>query len=167
MTKQHPHEHHSKAIDEQKKLAEEYLAGWQRAKADYLNFKREQEERFGELALAAKQEFLIRLLPVLDAWGEALKQTPVQSENAQWMEGMHRTYRQFWDVLEKEGLREVAASEGHAFDPSLHEAVEQVESALPEGHVVALLQKGYKLEHALLRPAKVKVSKSRKKHVEK
>jgi len=150
-----------KLLNEQKKLAQEYLAGWQRARADYLNFKKEQEEKFKEFEHLAKLDLIIKLLPILDSLEEATKNISFQEKNNQWFRGMINIKKQIKETLEKEGLAEIETQEGERFDPMIHEAMEQVESALPEGHVAGLLQKGYKVSKKLLRPAKVKVSKGR------
>jgi molecular chaperone GrpE len=145
------------------KLAEEYLAGWQRTKADYVNFKKDQETKLKEFKNIAKAELTEKLIPILDAWDEALKNIKKKTGDNEWIQGFLNIEKQLKRIMEKEGLEEVKAEKGQEFDPMIHEAVEQVESALPEGHVVGLLQKGYGFAGRLLRAAKVKVSKGNKK----
>jgi molecular chaperone GrpE len=67
--------------------------------------------------------------------------------------------QQFRNVLVEAGLEEIDAT-GKAFDPNLHEAVSEQESAeVPEGQILQQLRKGYKLRERLLRPASVVVAK--------
>jgi molecular chaperone GrpE len=73
--------------------------------------------------------------------------------------GINMIYQQLKNALVEAGLEEVDAT-GKAFDPTLHEAVSQKETAdVPDGHVVQQLRKGYKLRERLLRPASVVVAK--------
>ena len=83
-----------------------------------------------------------------------------QTEAAQSLQtGINMIYQQLRNVLVEAGLEEIDAT-GKAFDPNLHEAVSQQETAeVPEGQVVQQLRKGYKLRDRLLRPASVVVSK--------
>ena len=74
--------------------------------------------------------------------------------------GVNMILQQFKGALKETGLEEINAT-GQKFDPNLHEALSQQESAdVPEGQVVQQLRKGYKLRDRLLRPAGVIVSKA-------
>ena len=79
--------------------------------------------------------------------------------------GVEMTRKLLLDALKTHGL-EVVGRPGEPFDPELHEAMGQEESAeMDEGHILNVMQKGYKLKERLLRPAKVMVSKSSKSHL--
>ena len=128
---------------------QEYLAGWQRAQADFINYRRRQEEQIGELRKLFNEGLIIDLLSILDS---------VEKGMASNIKGMDVLYKQLKDVLKKQGLEEVKAM-GEKFNPELHEAVEQVEADVEEGVVIEEVQKGYMLNGRVIRTSKVKVSK--------
>src|SRR4030043_1338906 len=126
---------------------QEYLAGWQRAQADFINYRRRQEEQIGELRKLFNEGLIIDLLSILDS---------VEKGMASNIKGMDVLYKQLKDVLKKHGLEEVKAM-GEKFNPELHEAVEQVKSEVEEGVVIEEVQKGYMLNGRVIRTSKVKV----------
>lgn len=144
------------ALEEAKESAEKYLANWQRAEADFLNYKRRHEQERAELAHFASASLISALLPVVDDLERALGNTDDESDVAAWVEGVKLIYQKLRSVLEDRGL-EVIEAEGMEFDPNLHEAVMCVEGE--EGIVCEEVQKGYKLRDRLLRPSMVKVGK--------
>jgi molecular chaperone GrpE len=132
-----------------------------RAKAELDNFKkraaRERHEavRFANLALIEK------LIPALDSFDKALAAANTADTAAltSFGTGMAMVHGQIKRALTEAGLQEVDATE-QVFDPQLHEAVAQLESAdVPEGHVLQQLRKGYRLHDRLIRPATVVVAK--------
>ncbi|PIR24444.1 nucleotide exchange factor GrpE [Candidatus Campbellbacteria bacterium CG11_big_fil_rev_8_21_14_0_20_44_21] len=130
---------------------QEYLAGWQRAKADFINYKKAEDERFLGVSNLAKEAFVGEILPVLDSFH-------LSRESEAWDNGLRQVNKQLLSILEKNGL-EIISPEGRDFDPNLHEAVEMVEGeeeAL-DGKVFDVIQKGYKLNGRLVRPARVRV----------
>jgi len=132
----------------------EYLDGWQRAKADLANYKRDEGKRFEEFARFANADLIADIVHVLDSFDLALRhEVPKEVER-----GIVLIRSQLEDALRKRGL-EVIHAKGEQFDPSLHESVGEVESKEPEGTVVEELQKGYRLAGKVIRPARVKVSK--------
>ena len=149
--------------------AAEYLDGWQRARADFANYKKRVEREQAEARGTIAAEVLTRVLPALDDFELALKNAPAESDGvtsdgvtsdaAKWAEGLSLVYRKLTTLLEKEGIARIEA-DGQPFDPNLHEAVVHEESENhPEGHVIEVLRQGYKLGDRVLRPALVKVSK--------
>lgn len=135
---------------------EKYLIGWQRAQADFINYKRRQEEQGAEW-LRIYGEGLIRdILPVLDSLEAAIVTRPDD-------QGLVTLRNQLWSVLKKHGLEEIKVI-GEKFDPLLHEVVEYEELSLGEkqaGDMVSgEIQKGYMLNRKVLRVAKVKVTKN-------
>ncbi len=139
--------------------AAEYLDGWQRARADFANYKKRVERDQAEARQNAAAEVLARVLPALDDFELALKNAPVNGDGAKWAAGVALVHRKLSAILENEGIKRIEA-EGQPFDPNLHEAVVHEESAdHPEGHVTAVLRQGYKLGDRVLRPALVKVAK--------
>jgi len=145
-----------KALEEAKEKAEKYLANWQRAEADFINYKRRSEQERAEMASSANANLIADLLPVLDDLERALENASDDFDGPTWVEGVRLIYRKLKAVLEDRGLLEIEA-EGKEFDPNLHEAVMCVEGE--EGKVCEEIQKGYKLGDRLLRPSRVKVGK--------
>jgi len=133
-----------------RKEKEEYLLGWQRTKADFINARREEEKQREKTVRLANQMLIYELLTVLDSFDLALK----QSEN----KGYQLIKKQLDDTLKKNGLEPIDCL-GKKFDPSLHEAAEEVQSREKSGTIINEIQKGYLLNGEVLRPSRVKVAK--------
>lgn len=140
-----------KELEECRKEKEEYLAGWQRAKADFINARKDEEKRMEEFAKFANKNILNDFLQAADSIDMALKHAE--------SEGMKQIKSQFAEILKKHGVAEVDSSLGKKFNPEEHEAIEEaeVETESQDGVIIEELQKGYKLFNRVLRPAKVKV----------
>ncbi|MFO8009493.1 MAG: nucleotide exchange factor GrpE [Dehalococcoidia bacterium] len=139
-----------------KQLAEQYLANWQRAQADFVNYKKRVEQDKAEFARFANSNLMSSLLPVIDDFERALENVPEEVADSGWVEGIEMIYRKMMSILESLGLSTIKA-EGEEFDPNYHEALMHEEGE--EGKVLEELQKGYMVHDRLLRPAKVKVGK--------
>ena len=140
------------------KERKEYLDGWQRAKADYLNAKKRFEEESIEITRRAEMRFVEKLLPLVDSFSMALdglKQDAAADDNT-WKTGLLQIHTQLTSLLKEVGVSEVEAL-GAPFDPHQHEALQSQKVTDPAQHdtVVAVLQKGYLYRDSLLRPAKV------------
>ena len=133
------------------KEKEEYLTGWQRAKADFINYKKDEEKQREEFAKFAAKNLLYDCLGVLDSVDMALNHSGGQ--------GVKEKKNQFLEILRKNGIVEVNAEKGVKFNPEEHESIaeENVETENLDGLIVEELQKGYKLFNRVLRPSKVKV----------
>ncbi len=129
------------------KEKQDYLTGWQREKADFINYRRRQEEQMNEWSKMFGEGLVRDILPVLDTLEAGSSSNP----------DLGKIKEQFLKVLDKHGLSEIKAV-GEKFDPQRHEAVEQVEGEEP-GVVVEEIQRGYLLNGKVLRVAKVKVNK--------
>src|SRR4051812_48931837 len=130
-----------------------------RSQADFENFRKRASREKEDAVKYANAGFLERLIPILDNFELGLIAARTGSENSPIVAGMDMVARQLNDFLISSGVEPVLG-EGQQFDPNLHEAVAQEESAtVPEGVVVRQLRKGYKLRDRLLRPATVVVSK--------
>lgn len=134
----------------------DYLDGWQRAKADLMNYKRDEARRFEELAKFAAEGVIAEVVPVLDSFDLALRHDmPKDVER-----GIVMIRSQIEDILRRRGL-EVMQPLGQKFDPAYHESLGEVEADGEEGMVAEVLQSGYLLAGKVLRPARVKISKHR------
>ena len=133
----------------------EYLAGWQRAKADYINLeKRVNQEKF-EWIKFSNAELILKLLPILDSFEVAIKHTKDK--------GLEQVYNQLKNTLKNEGLEEIK-SIGERFNPELHEVSEvypeQSRGTNSDKNIITEeIQKGYKLHNKVIRASKVKIGK--------
>jgi molecular chaperone GrpE len=139
--------------------ADSYLASWQRAAADYQNFKRRVEQERSEVAQMANVAMLINLLPLVDDLERALENVDAHLAGLTWLDGIRLIHRKFQALLEMNGVSEIQA-DGQQFDPNLHEAVMFGDGE--EGKVTSVVQKGYTLGGRVLRPAMVVVGKGGK-----
>lgn len=143
-----------KALEEEKARAEENLAGWKRAQADFINYKRFAEQDKAEYCKYANIGLLEAILPVVDDFERALAHVPPNEANEQWVKGMELVYRKFRDILQKQGVSQVQAL-GMEFDCRTMEAVTTVKGK--KNIVVMEIEKGYMLQDKVIRPAKVAV----------
>lgn len=145
------------------KQCEEYLAGWKRTQADFINYKKDESRRISELAAFSHKDFIADLLPVLDSLDLAL--LTVESESPA-HKGMIRIKGQLLDVLKRQGVMRIEVAPGDEIDPRLHEAliavdIHESDTALQglSGKVIEELSAGYTLSGRVIRPAKVKIGK--------
>jgi len=143
-------------VEELKAKCEEYLNGWKRERADFLNYKKDEMERIGSLVKYANEEIILKLIPVLDNLCLAAKH--IEDE------GVKQIKKQLEDFLQKEGIEPIEVI-GKPFDPNFHEVIEEIgpsEALAKEGEpgtVIEEVQRGYTLHGKLIRVAKVKISK--------
>ncbi|NLS78577.1 MAG: nucleotide exchange factor GrpE [Chloroflexi bacterium] len=150
-----------KALAEQTAKAAEYLQQWQRAAADFSNYRKRQERDQQQMTKWANASLLRELLPVLDDLQRALSDLPAEAQSSGWGQGVELVERKMRLAFQKSGLEQVVAEPGVPFDPTVHEAVFYEESAdYPEGAILQVLRQGYKLGDTVLRPAMVKVAKA-------
>ncbi len=142
------------ALSEEKKKAEANLAGWQRAQADFTNYKRRSEQEREETGRFANTTLMLALLPVLDDLERAFAAIPPHLDKANWVDGIRLIERKLRANLEAQGVSPIPAL-GEPFDPNLHEAVRQGKGE--EGIVVEEVERGYRLHDRVIRPSKVVV----------
>lgn len=142
------------ALAVQKSRAEDLLAKWQRSQADFINYKRRNEQERSDATKYANAMLVLNLLPVMDDLERALNNISTQLAGLTWVDGIVLIYRKLLATLEAHGLSRIE-SVGRDFDPNLHEAIMYGEGA--EGKVIEELQKGYRLHDRVIRPAMVKV----------
>jgi molecular chaperone GrpE len=154
----------SEQLEELKDKAAKADEHWQRllrTSADFDNFKKRAAREKQDAIKFANESLLQKLIPVLDNFDMALSAAQAAPSDAaeSLQTGISMIYQQLKNAAGEAGLEEVDAA-GKVFDPNLHEAVSQKESAdTPEGSVLQQLRKGYKLRERLLRPASVVVAK--------
>lgn len=137
--------------------SKEYLEGWQRAKADFINYKNDEGKRLEDMARFITTGLIQDILPALDSFDLAFQYNmPKEMER-----GVLLIRSQFEDVLKKRGLEEIPVKKSEPFNPEKHESIGEVASDTPEGAVAEVLQKGYTLRGKVLRAARVRLSKGR------
>lgn len=140
-------------------LADEYLDGWQRSRAEFANYKNRVKREELEAQSQAAASVLARTLPLLDDLERALKDRPPHGEAATWADGIELITRKWKAILESQGLEPIPA-EGQKFDPTLHEALSHEESPdHVEGEVIEVIAQGYRIGERVVRPALVRVAK--------
>lgn len=148
------------ALSDEREKAASNLAGWQRAQADFENYKRRAEQEKEEIAKYGNTKIMLCLLPVLDDLERAIDSVPGDIKDNSWVEGIRLIARKLRSNLEGQGLCQIEAL-GEHFDPNIHEAMMQAVGE--EGKVVEEIEKGYKLNDRLIRPTKVVVGRGEEK----
>lgn len=142
------------------KEREEYLAGWQRAKADYLNARKEENKSRADFVQLAKAEVVAEFLPVADNLDHAMGNKEAwEKVDKNWRVGIEYIYAQLIAVFEQQGLRQLDPL-GEVFDPAVHTSVRSVPAQRPEDDhvIVAVIQKGYVSGDSVIRSPKVEVA---------
>lgn len=139
-----------------KKCAEEkqeYLAGWQRAKADFINARKEEEESRQEFIKFSELNLILELLVLIDSFDGLFKHGKKD-------DGIENIYRQLLDILKSRGV-EIIKSVGEKFNPEEHESLGEigVDSEEKEDIIIEEIRKGYKMHDKIIRPAQVKIGK--------
>jgi molecular chaperone GrpE len=147
-------------LKEARAQAAEYLEGWQRAKADFLNHKRRVEAERLEMFNSVSGDIVTRVLPAVDDFDRAAQTLPDNLKDNAWVNGVMLIQRKLSNVLDQSGVKIIPIQPGDEFDPTLHEAITHEDSAeVASGHIIAEVQHGYKLGERVLRPALVRVAK--------
>jgi len=143
---------------EAEKQRDEYLAGWQRAKADFINYKKEEMTHLREVARYGSEDLIKDLISVLDNFDLGLrsleKTGPVEK-------GVYLIRSQIEDILKKRGLEKIEMKAGDPFDPTTAEALSEVSSDQPPGTIVEEIEPGYRLHEKVLRAARVIIAKAK------
>jgi molecular chaperone GrpE len=136
--------------------AEEQLRGWQRAQADFTNYRRRVEQEREDFVRFSETSIIRDLLPILDDLERALQSLPPELRGVTWVEGVSLIERKIRATLESHGLTPIEAL-GKEFDPHEHEAVMRDGEPGEPMMVTGELQRGYRLHDRVLRPTLVRV----------
>ncbi len=167
-------------IKEYKKLADEYLAGWKKALADFINYKKDEAKRTEEFVKFANEAMLLELIYLIDEIEIAIKKIPeeLKDKHPDWVEGIINVKKKFAEFLKKNDVQKIKTS-GESFDPLIHESVGEEQSgkdASPryssrlvpdlserageaDGKVAEEVRAGYTMYGKVIRPARVKIVK--------
>lgn len=147
-------------LEDLKKKCEEYLFGWQRAKADYLNFKRESEKQKQEFLQFANAGLLADLIPIYDNFKKAFNYNPKNEDKEwkNWQVGIGHIKNQLWEFIKRFGIEEIKTV-GQKFDPNFHESVESKKDSGKESLIILEeVAPGYTLQGKVVTVAKVIVA---------
>jgi len=139
--------------------SENYLDGWQRSKADFVNLKKRAAEDVSRIQSRATEGFVESLLPTLDSFDMAFKDKDAwEQAPEQWRKGVEYIYSQLQTVVDSYGVKTVGNT-GETFDHKIHEPVESisVESEDQDNVIQEVVRSGYTLNDSVIRPAHVKV----------
>lgn len=146
-------------LDQACTQAREYSDGWQRERADFINYKRRIEREQAQIQGTLTGQIIKKYLVILDDLALALKSRPTEGDGATWSNGIELIYRKLQTILESEGVTRIPA-ELEFFDPNRHEALMQEDSPNHEsGQIIEVLQQGYTIGDRVLRPARVRVAR--------
>ena len=137
----------------------EYLNGWQKERADFANYKKQEDERKANFSEAMRERILTRFLTVMDSFNMAFQNREAwEKVDENWRKGVEYIYAQLNTVFEEYGVKGVG-EEGESFDHNIHHSIEMVGTDKKElDHKIAeVIQKGYKLGERVIRPARVNV----------
>ncbi len=142
----------------------ENLLGWQRSRADFVNAKKENEDKIKDSFVYAKGEFLEELLPVVDSFEMAFANKDAwEKVDKDWRIGVEYIYTQFLSILKNNGVKQIDPVD-EKFNPSAHISMDtiEVDKKKKDGVVVNVIQKGYEHNGKIIRAAKVIVSRYKK-----
>ena len=138
----------------------EYLDGWQRARAEFINFRREQGAELKDYAHRVRTLTILEILPIFGYFEAAFKQESWQKAESSWRSGVEQIYKEFQSRLKGLGVTDFGQV-GEHFDPSFHESAgtREVEKETEEGIIMEIVEKGYRLDGKVIAPARVIVGK--------
>ncbi|MBI3088811.1 MAG: nucleotide exchange factor GrpE [Candidatus Colwellbacteria bacterium] len=168
-------------VENLKKEKEEYLDGWKRAKADLINYKKDELRRLEEVARFGSESLILELISILDDFDLALATLEKQPASAEATAGKGASERgiylirsRFEDILKRRGLERIEVKVGDKFDPAFHEAIATADSpadsasvatsakeaaSAKAGTIAEEIEAGYTLHGKVIRPTRVKVYK--------
>lgn len=146
-----------KEIESLKQQAEEYLNGWKRTKADYENLQKEHDRHQIEFIQFANSGLILELLPLVEHFKQAFRHLPEELKNSDWVKGIEHIQAHLNHILASQGVAEIPTV-GQKFDPSRHEAVEEIKNDQPAGTIVEEVRAGFSLHGRVIQAARVKVA---------
>lgn len=140
-----------------RKEKEEYLTGWQRAKADYVNLQKELDIARINISILTKEKMTEKLLPSLDSFDMAFSNKEHwETLDKDWRVGIESIYSQLIKGLEDSGIEKID-EQNVPFDPNIHQSISVVntDDESKDHTVEKVFQVGYKIGDRIIRPAKV------------
>lgn len=138
---------------------EEYLTGWQKERAEFANYRKEEDNRKAMFSEAMRERIISRFLSVIDSFNMAFANKEAwEKVDENWRKGVEYIYTQMNTIFEEYGVKPIGEV-GEVFNPNIHQSIDVVEIDKKElEHKVAVvIQKGYKLGERVIRAARVNV----------
>jgi len=146
------------SLGEMTTKAEEYLDGWQRARAEFANYKKRVLRENVDIRQMARGEVIKLYLDIADDLERALQEKPESGDEGSWADGIEIIFQKLHSRLEAEGIKPMNPL-GEEFDPNIHEALMKEESEEYEsGQIIEVMQEGYRIGDKVLRPALVRLA---------
>src|SRR3989338_5880449 len=144
-------------LKQAKKEKEEYLLGWQKERADFANYKKDEDSRRIMFSESVRERILTRFLSIIDSFNMAFSNKEAwEKVDENWRKGVEYIYGQMSSIFEEYGVKAIGEV-GETFDPNIHQSIEMVITDKKENNhkVAEVIQKGYKLGERVMRPARV------------
>lgn len=126
--------------------------------ADVQNLRKEIQRDNQSLLEYRAMPFIEKLVPFMNSMDMAFKSEPKDPAVKSWIDGIHMSYKQLWQVMAEEGLTEIDPKVGDEFDPAWMQSMQTVDGEKDDA-VAQVFMKGYKLKNRLVSPAMVVVTK--------
>ena len=137
----------------------EYLTGWQKERAEFANYRKQEEDRKTMFSESVRERIITRFLAVSDSFNMAFQNKEAwEKVDENWRKGVEYIYAQLNTIFEEYGVKAIG-EEGEDFDPNIYQSIDTIETDKKElEHKVAkVIQKGYKLGERVIRAARVNV----------
>lgn len=146
-------------VEDVKKQRDEYLNGWKRAKADLINYQKEEAKRFEDMAKFSAEDILLDIINILQNYNFGI--AAIEKSGGKVDNGLLLVKGQLEDLLKRRGITKITIQVGDVFNPQYHEAVEMAEGdgKFESGKIAEVVEDGYTLHAKVLRAVKVKVVK--------
>ncbi len=138
---------------------DEYLTGWQKERADFVNYKKQDEDRKLNFSESIRERILTRFLSVADSFNMAFANKEAwEKVDENWRKGVEYIYGQMNTIFEEYGVKSIGEA-GESFDHNIHHSIEMIPTDKKEDdHKIAeVIQRGYKLGDRVIRAARVNV----------
>ena len=154
--KDNKHKKEDTEIEKLQKRCDEYLEGWKRAKADYLNYKKEVEKNQKEMVEFASAAMIVQIIPIYSNFKKAFEAK--EQKNDDWILGIQQIKKQLKEFLNKLGITEIKTI-GEKFNPEQHESIsKEKQEGKKSDIIIKEVEPGYLLNDKVLMPAKVVIS---------
>lgn len=138
---------------------DEYLLGWQKERAEFVNYRKQEEDRKANFSESMRERILTRFLSVMDSFNMAFANKESWDKvDENWRKGVEYIYGQMNTIFEEYGVKPVGEV-GETFDPNVHQSIDMVptDKKILDHKIAEVVQKGYKLGERVIRPARVNV----------
>jgi len=152
-----------KELIKSKEEKNKYLTDWQKARAELINYKKEEENRLRGVIKFANERLIKELIAVLDSFDlaiQSLENSDDEAAKEKYLKGIYLIRNQLEDLMKGEGLEEIKVEKGKVPDLACEEIISEIEtSEFSPGRVIEIFQKGYLFNGKIIRPVRVAVAK--------